>query len=145
MKPNRDRKFTVTSGWYSLILPEGWIAEEADGNRVDIYAEVGESGVLQISAYSFPKNEIVSTRKELEEYLEEQNFKFSSEDVFEENENGKEVAYIGCVDQQEFFWRLWFIKQNGKLFFLSYNSHLDICEKQKGTIDEIVKSLAAKQ
>ena len=142
MPSEKYKKYIAPSGWYELQLPDVWESEQGQ-DCLSLCDSTKSFGVLQVSVHQFPQDENVNPKNELIEYLKDQDFKYAPGDIKTSNLNGKEIAEIKCVDQQEQFWKIWFIVQNNKMFFLTYNCDLKDKDSEIQTIEEIVKSIKA--
>jgi len=137
-------KYYSNSRYYSLDLPQDWIAEAGEQNTA-FYDEQNGLGAIQISAYSFPENThpIPDPRTELIEYLQTQNATgWNSEDIKAHTTGNVKIASCKFGDQNENrFWRVQINISNNKLILITYNCDINDKATEINLIETILDSL----
>lgn len=134
-------QYDAPSQWYRLKLPQNWEIEEGQENCTSFFDEMNGVGVLQISVYTFPLDEIVKPEKELSEYLAERGYSPPLPTIHSVVlNNDRKIAVAICFDNDT-FWKYWAIVERVKFFFITYNCPVSVRSEEEKIADGIVSSL----
>ena len=121
--------------YWQISLPDDWLIETEDDCQ-SIYHPDG-AGMLEISASLQPEPLTQDDLKAIaSEHLETG---ATTEDTLIGNFSGFELTY----EDEDVFWREWYLKHDNLLLFITYNCDLADEEKEEGTLDVILATLKA--
>lgn len=121
------------STYWTINYPSHWIVRKHK-EGFSFYSENGV-GALQISAYS--KDDEVTERDLIE---------FAKEEVPEGEDLSKAAIgkYSGIESDfklADHYWRMWFLRKNQVMLFMTYNCEFEVKNEEREIIDQIVSTL----
>ncbi len=135
---NNNRKHYVSNaGWYSLMYPKTWVAQESEECTTFSDPENGV-GALQISAYETPTYQ--NSKDTLLRYLLDNDISFDEGELTFQIDDGKSTASYRYL-QGLWFKRVWFISKGNRLLMITYNCKAEHQGKEDQLIEEIVRAI----
>lgn len=128
--------------WIKITIPEKWNLEEGDG-ILTIYGDKGV-GAMNIS---FIKRKKTSNnlKEDLWELLQNHiNLKNINKFIINPEIDEEKSRYlIGKLEYliEHNFWRIWFLLEDKRLLFITYNCDYNQSEHERDVVDKIIDSI----
>ena len=126
---------------FSIILPNGWIADMSNIQILAFYKKAGDSGVIQVSTYSRDKDisySKLSPSKSLQDYLKKQTKQKVKITTYERNKTKYAISdhYISG----KWFSRAMVAENKKKVAFITYNIEAEYKNANLKEVEEIFDS-----